>query len=399
MNNIKDFDQYLKEKYFKLSEKDKDYLLELDKKYGELAILFRQKFRAKNVMNLDDEFDKFIEHRNIGEKYFPKLELEKIESSVDIKEEFEDLLAKFLNFNSFISKFYIKRIHRFLNSIKISEKYKEMSENGDYGKKSMKKDRSDSFPTLSEYNFALQIINDFPYEKIKNGVRDINAEDAAKLFQKKIDEFGYEYKVKLVKGMLPRVNVTPEGIVRVNPNAKFSMTDIEGLYQHELAGHVGRRYYGYKTGLNLFVIGLANSNTYDEGLAIWNSINKVKNTKPNIMFNIAIKTIIAYHSYDKDFCELFDFIHELVPSMSDKTLFRSIVRTRRNVGDCKIYGGTLETGYFKGYNLVSVMSDEERDDILKYNIGPDQLDDLDSIKVFLEVNDFKPLEIKVKEEE
>ena len=28
MNNIKDFDQYLKEKYFKLSEKDKEYLPE-----------------------------------------------------------------------------------------------------------------------------------------------------------------------------------------------------------------------------------------------------------------------------------------------------------------------------------------------------------------------------------
>ena len=271
-----------------------------------------------------------------------------------------------------------------------------MSENGEYGEKSMKKDRSESFPTLAEYNFALQIINDYPYEIIKDGVRNIKAEDAAEMFQKKIDELGYEYKVKLVKGMLPRVNVTPEGIVRVNPNAMFSTTDIEGLYQHELCGHVGRRYYGYKTGLNLFIIGLVNSNTYDEGLAIWNSINKVKTPKPNILFNVAIKTIIAYHSYDKDFCELFDFIHELVPNMSDKTIFRSIVRTRRNVGDCKIYGGTLETGYFKGYNLVSVMSDEDRDDILKYNIGPDQMNDLDSIKVFLEVNEFEPLEIKVK---
>ena len=30
MNNIKDFDQYLKEKYFKLNKKDKEYLLELE---------------------------------------------------------------------------------------------------------------------------------------------------------------------------------------------------------------------------------------------------------------------------------------------------------------------------------------------------------------------------------
>ena len=130
MNNIKDFDQYLKEKYFKLSKKDKEYLLELDKKYGELAIIFRKEFRAKNVMNLDDEFDKFIEHKNVGEKYFPKLELEQIESSIDIKAEFEELLSKFENFSSFISKFYIERINGFLKTIRLKEKYKEMTESG-----------------------------------------------------------------------------------------------------------------------------------------------------------------------------------------------------------------------------------------------------------------------------
>ena len=398
MNNIKDFDQYLKEKYFKLSKKDKEYLLELDKKYGELAIIFRKEFRAKNVMNLDDEFEKFIEHRKVGEKYFPKLELEEIESSVDIKEEFEELLVKFENFSSFISKFYIEKINGFLKTIRIKEKYKEMSDSGEYGEKSMNKNRGDCFPTLAEYNYALELIKDFPYESIKDGVRDIKSEDAVKMFQKKIDELGYEYKVKLVDGMLPRVNVTPEGIVRVNPKAMFSMTDIEGLYQHELCGHVGRRYYGYKTGLNLFVIGLSKSNTYDEGLAIWNSINKVKTPKPNILFNIAIKTIIAYHSYDMDFCELFNFIHELVPNMSDKTLFRTIVRSKRNIGDCRIISGAIETGYLKGYKLVTLMSDEDRDDILKYNIGPDQMDELKNIKVFLEVNKFNPLEIKVKDE-
>lgn len=398
MNNLKDFDQYLKEKYFKLNKADKEYLLELDKKYGELAIIFRKEYRAKNVMNLDVEFDKFIEHRRVGEKYFPKLKLEKIESSVDIKFEFEELLKKFENFSSFVSKFYIERINGFLKTIRIKEKYKEMTDSGEYGKKSMNKSRGDCFPTLAEYNYALELIKDFPYESIKDGVRDIKAEDAVKMFQKKIDELGYEYKVKLVDGMLPRVNVTPEGIVRVNPKAMFSMTDIEGLYQHELCGHVGRRYYGYKTGLNLFVIGLSKSNTYDEGLAIWNSINKVKTPKPNILFNIAIKTIIAYHSYDMDFCELFNFIHALVPIMSDKTLFRTIVRSKRNIGDCRIISGAIETGYLKGYKLVTLMSDEDRDDILKYNIGPDQMDDLKNIKVFLEVNKFDPLEIKVKDE-
>ena len=63
--------------------------------------------------------------------------------------------------------FYIEKIKGFLNSIKLSEKYKAMSESGDYGKKSMKKDRGGSFPSLAEYNYALQIINDYPYEVVK----------------------------------------------------------------------------------------------------------------------------------------------------------------------------------------------------------------------------------------
>ena len=65
------------------------------------------------------------------------------------------------------------------------------------------------------------------------------------MFQKYLDKLGYDYTVDIVDGMLPRVNVTPDGIVRVNPEAHFSNEDIEGLYQHELEGHVGRRYYGY----------------------------------------------------------------------------------------------------------------------------------------------------------
>jgi hypothetical protein len=100
-----------------------------------------------------------------------------------------------------------------------------------------------------------------------------------------------------------------------------------------------------------------------------------------------------------DFCDLFDFIHELVPNMSDKTIFKSVVRNKRNIGDCRIISGAIETGYLKGYKLVTLMSDEEREDILKYNIGPDQMGDLNNIKVFLEVNEFKPLKIKVKDEQ
>ena len=48
--------------------------------------------------------------------------------------------------------------------------------------------------------------------------------------------------------------------------------------------------------------------------------------------------------------------------------------------------------YFRGYNLVKEMDDKMRDDILHYNIGPDQIYELENIKEFLKVNKFKKLQ-------
>ncbi len=50
--------------------------------------------------------------------------------------------------------------------------------------------------------------------------------------------------------------------------------------------------------------------------------------------------------------------------------------------------------YFKGWKMVNNMEDKMRDDILHYNIGPDQLFELENIKEFLKVNHFKSLNTK-----
>lgn len=386
-----DLDKVDEEKY-KLDLNEKKRLIELDREYGKLALLFRQVYRAKNVTNIDEEYKKFIDAKNNGKKYFPKLKLEKREIDIDLREESKKLIEKFENLDTYITRFYIEKLNSFISSIDTQEKYKEESEEEEYGKPESKK-RGGSFPTKDEYEHALQVLSENPYEKVYFDKRNIPAKEAARQIQKYIDKKGYDFEVKLVKNMLPRMNVTPDAVVRVNPDAHFSSEDIDGLCQHEIEGHVGRRYYGYKTGLMLFIFGLKESNTYDEGLAIWNSLNNVKKPKPNILFNIALKAIITYHLYDKDFCELFDFVKELQPSMSDKTIFKSIVRMKRGVIDCHLYGGALESGYFSGYNYVTAMTDDERDDILRYNIGPGQMKELNCIKKFLEVNKFDPIEM------
>ena len=44
--------------------------------------------------------------------------------------------------------------------------------------------------------------------------------------------------------------------------------------------------------------------------------------------------------------------------------------------------------------MVNDMDNKTRNDILHYNIGPDQIFELDNIKEFLKVNHFEPLKEK-----
>ena len=41
--------------------------------------------------------------------------------------------------------------------------------------------------------------------------------------------------------------------------------------------------------------------------------------------------------------------------------------------------------------LVKDMTDEQRQDLIRYNIGPGQMDELEDIKKFFSINKFKPL--------
>ena len=241
------------------------------------------------------------------------------------------------------------------------------------------------------YKEALQIIKDNPYKKpdFKKD-RTNDSDDVLEAIEDALDELGYDFDVEIDTGMLPRMNVKM-GRVNINKTSKFSDEDIEGLIQHEIRGHVGRRYYGMQTGLWLFAYGTQSSSTYDEGLAVWNSLNKVKRKKQNVLFNIAMKTCISYLMYEMDFCDLFDWLKKQAPEMTDYTAFKTVMRPRRRNKDCSIMSGEPMTTYFQGYNMVNDMDDKMRDDILHYNIGPDQKYELENIKEFLKVNKFKPL--------
>lgn len=372
---------------FKLTEEQKEKLLNLDKEYYDLVLMFRSNFYVSNLSNLDEEYKKFITSRKRGLKYYPSLKYSSYNPDKDknILDRLEQLLSEFNKFDCFLSKYYITQIKDIIYQVKFNYdkeyKYPWYSE---YRKQT---------PSLDVLDTAYKMLEENPYENVDDAKdRNISGKEAAKIIQDYIDELGYGWKVILEPDMIPRMRVKVDGTMNVNPNAKFSKADIEGLKAHEIRGHVGRRYYGLQTGLYLFCVGLKWEVVFDEGLAVWNSLNEVKHIKPNIKFNIALKSIITYHLDKMDFCELFDMCKKLVPDYPDEHLFKNIIRYKRELQDCSNLGGNGDDqSYLTGYLMVNKMTDEERDDVLKWNIGPDQWCDLPKIKEFFEVNKFKPL--------
>ena len=387
MNNLLDFNNYILESksIYKLDNETKSKLLKLDEKYHKLIETFRSRYVAQTVSNIKEEFNKFMNAKNLGQKYYPQLEIKNSEYDQKLYDGFINLIDEFEEIKDicYIAKFYLEKLH----SMKGSLETRQHLENGDYepGENPVDKEL---------YKEALQVIKDNPYKKpdFKKD-RTNDSDDVLEAIEDALDELGYDFDVQIDTGMLPRMNVKM-GRVNINKTSKFSEEDIDGLIQHEIKGHCSRRHYGMKTGLWLFAYGTQSSSTLDEGLAVWNSLNLVKHKKDNVMFNIAMKTCVSYLMFEIDFCDLFDWVKKHAPGMTDYTAFKTVMRPRRRNKDCSICSGEPMTTYFAGYQLVNKMDDKMRDDITHYNIGPDQLFELENIKEFLKVNHFKPVKAK-----
>ena len=369
---------------FKLSKSQKEKLLSLDKLFWEIAQLYH-KDKAKYVTNIKEEYEKFMSSRNAGIKYFPKLKFEtplKYDSD-GVLDKIDVLIAEFKSFDCFLSKYYIEILLAYKQMIKGM-----IDPKNNYPMFNAVRLQT---PSIEMYDLALKTIEENPYQEINKDNRTIDAEEAKDEIEKYLDELDWQWDVQFKDNIQPRLAVGSEKL-SINTEGSFSKTDLEGLKAHEIKGHVGRRYYGKKTGLYLFVEGLLWRNTLDEGLAIWNSLHLVDKKKPNILFNIALKTVIAYHLDTMDFCELFDFVYKLAPNLPTSIIFKTIVRFKRELQDCSIPGGNGDDmSYFVGYHIVNKMTDKERKDILKYNIGPGQIKDIPDIKRFFKYNSFPSL--------
>lgn len=377
----------------KLNEEQRNRLLELDAEYGKLYKEWWYKWDRTDCKNLQEEFDKFIKARNRGEKYYPQLQLVRDDLDESWLKEAKRLRRKFEGFYCFLSRYYIENIDAMYIQADMTIHKNDPVALFRYNQLMVDRVSEEA------YEYAWNLIKKHPYVD-KREDQPFRGPDVVYKMKSHMNKRGYGFEVKLNPYMIARQNVEPHNTtLHIKTDGYFSQLDVESLRIHEIDVHVARRYYGLKLGLNLMVDGLLYRNELDEGLAINQSLNHNKyGVKPNLEFDIAIKTIIGKHIMEMDFCELYDFLIDKVRTEQNKDIIESIVfknicRFKRVLQDSKLPGGDSrgETDYLLGYLQIHKMTDKERDDVLKWNIGPGQLQELPKIKEFFRLNKFKSL--------
>lgn len=392
---MKRLQQYINENfdsYLKLSLKEKEKLLELDKLFNSLLVEYeKEHVHFANVENISEQIDNILESVKNDKDFSINLKYE--DSKFSDKEWCDNLLNKlnelkqeFINLDIYLTKFYCYRIDKTIESILFFEEY---SKHKIFPKFIVR-------PSKQLYEEALKIINTNKFVDVKSlkddkYKRNKDPEYSRKRLQGIIDKFGYGWKVIIDDNMIPRMSVRPYKEFRISKTNKFSEVDLQSLEVHEIEVHTARKYYALQSGLFLFLYGLKGNNCYDEGMAIYNSLNKTETQKPNILFFISIKIIILYHLNILNNIELFKFLRTLT-NAPDKTIALAMIRASRVFAYSNINTASTDSDYLKGYLLVKDMTDKEREELLHYTIGPDQLFELETIKKFFKINKFKPLE-------
>ena len=386
----------------KLSNDDKNKLLKLDSEFNELANIYEQEhIHFANVTNMDESIESVLDAvRKNDTKFKPHIKYEKsnIEDDdwcTDFIDKINKLKIEFIDLNCYLTKFYIYRINKIIEQIMFLNQYT---------KNEKITIRVKNHPSIRLYKKAVKLIKENPYvdknkliENDKDYKQIYSPEESQKILQKEIDKYGYGWKVVIDKHMVPRMSVRPYREFRINANNKFSKVDLESLKVHEVAVHVARKYNALQSGLYLFIHGLKGNNVYDEGLAIYNSLNKVKKPKPNILFYICMKIILLYHMHTKNVVESFKILKKLT-GLDDRKIALAIVRASRIYIYTPLGNYSTDEDYLDGYLRVKDMSEADRKKLLELPIGPDQLFELDTIKKFIEVNKFKPIKVNNTDE-
>ena len=253
---------------FQLSEQDISRLKKLDKEYADVFMLRKLDY-VRLVLNKEQEKKNFFEAIKKGIKYNPIFEHnpEPYTKNGALKKALS-LKEKFFNFDCYLSKFYIERLD-FLTSwiqLKLIDPNSQEYVDGIF----------DLFgkPTPGLVTEAEKLVSANPYKNVSSDDKPITPAMLKKRIDQALEELGYDkWKVVITPDITPRMSVKDYFEVNINSRAKFSEVDVIGLIAHEIKGHVGRRWHGWKTGLLLFRDGLVGRTSL---MKEWRSITRFK---------------------------------------------------------------------------------------------------------------------------
>jgi hypothetical protein len=344
------------------------------------------------MSELISRYKKHLRENDDYDLTFDKIEYEKSAWSNESEykrfmDDVQSLIDDFQEFQvCYLTRYYLDK----LNTVKKNIKYIH-----DYVNGKRKLPKNFYRPSNYLYNQALKYIKENPVEDIhdlekedSDYKRTITPKEAKDEMEKEIKKKGYDWKVELDDNLVPRMSVKTYKKFLINAHSNFSKVDIDSLKRHEVNTHVARKDSGIKTGLNLFLYGLHGAGKYDEGMAIYNSLDKSPKPKPNIMFYISKKIIILKHLFTMPTDELVQKIMKMTDTKLDDALV-GIIRAMRVVFWNENYATSLDASYLTGYEEIRKMDDSARKELIKYNIGPDQLYELPTIKKFLKDNGFE----------
>ena len=83
-----------------------------------------------------------------------------------------------------------------------------------------------------------------------------------------------------------------------------------------------------------------------------------------------------------------------ITGVEDRMIALAIIRSSRVYTHTMLGNYSYDEDYLDGYERVKNMTDKERERLLHFPIGPDQLYEIDTLEKFLKINKFKPLKIK-----
>lgn len=206
----------------------------------------------------------------------------------------------------------------------------------------------------------------------------VNAEEAKKSFEKKIEEYGLKnWKVQLKENMVSDCSAGKESLLFIKKEAKFSEERIRKLIAHELEVHILTAENGKYQPYEIFNRGTAGYLETQEGLAII-----VQNKALSIPFEMSFLASDAVIAVDRaregDFIDVFEKLLSLGIAM--ERAWNLSVKVKRGLSDTSQKGGfTKELIYARGATKVHAWL-EQGNDIRELYIGKITLDDLPTIK-------------------